>query len=661
MCNLPSRALKPPSECNYLPTVRGVTCSSSPGSRVAAPAAGALRLRGALLFLLALLSVNRLAVAAATDYDQKVKELLGRMTLEEKIGQMMQVDMNALKDKADIKNYFIGSMLSGGSSDPADITAAGWSKAVEEYLSWAFRTPLKIPLLYGIDAVHGHNNVNGAVIFPHNIGLGATRSPELVEQAARITAEEVAATGIRWAFAPCIAVARNPRWGRTYESFGETAELAELLAPAAVRGFQGAADNGSISVLACAKHFLGDGGTHNGIDQGDTECDEATLRKIHLPGYAAAVKAGVGSVMVSYSSWNGKKMHGNRHLITDVLKGELGFDGIVISDWAAIDQISPDYKYDIETSINAGLDMVMLPFGPGEKNNYADFARLLKELVVEKRVAPERIDDATSRILKIKFRLGLFDEPFVDRRLIASVGSAEHRAVARQCVQKSLVLLKNSQSALPLPKKMTRLVVAGKAADDLGIQCGGWTIDWQGRTGAVTTGGTTILSAIRKTVTPETTVSFSPDGSGAAGADAAIVVVGELPYAEMKGDRTDLSLAREDASLIERVKRSGVPMVTVLLSGRPLILGSALEKSDAFVAAWLPGTEGQGVADVLFGNCAATGKLPCAWPTSMDQYADGAARATARPLFPYGFGLSCGSSDSVRASALGENTKSPKL
>jgi beta-glucosidase len=607
-----------------------------------------------------LLGSTRFACAATTDYDQKVGQLLGRMTLEEKVGQMMQVDMNALKDKADIKNYYLGSMLSGGSSDPADMTAAGWSKAVEEYLSWAFRTPLKIPLLYGIDAVHGHNNVDGAVIFPHNIGLGATRSPELVEQAARVTAEEVAATGIRWAFAPCIAVARNPRWGRTYESFGETPELAELMAPAAVRGFQGAPESGSISVLACAKHFLGDGGTRNGIDQGNTECDEATLRKIHLPGYAAAVKAGVGSVMVSYSSWNGTKMHANKHLISDVLKGELGFDGIVISDWAAIDQISPDYKHDIETSINAGLDMVMLPYGPGEKNNYADFARLLKELVAEKRVSQERIDDAAGRILKIKFRLGLFEEPFPDRRLIAGVGSSEHRAVARQCVQKSLVLLKNSQSALPLPKKMSRLVVAGKAADDLGIQCGGWTIDWQGRTGEVTTGGTTILAAIRKSVATGTAVVFSPDGANAAGADAAVVVVGELPYAEMKGDGADLHLSKEDVALIERVKRSGLPVVTVLLSGRPLILGNALEKSDAFVAAWLPGTEGQGVADVLFGDCPATGKLPCTWPTSMDQYT-GPPTRVAKAQFPYGFGLSCGSSDSLRTSALGENTKSPKL
>ena len=603
-----------------------------------------------LLFILPLFLVTE---TLGADNGQQVEQLLARMTLEEKVGQMMQVDMNAIKDKADIKNYFIGSMLSGGGSDPADISPEGWSKAVEEYLSWAFRTPLKIPLLYGIDAVHGHNNVKGAVIFPHNIGLGATRDPSLVEQAARITAEEVSATGIRWAFAPCIAVARNPRWGRTYESFGDTPDLAELMAPAAIRGLQGSPGE-QIGVLACAKHFLGDGGTQNGVDQGNAISDEATLRKIHLPGYVAAVKAGVGSIMVSYSSWNGTKMHANKHLITDVLKNEVGFQGIVVSDWAAIDQISPDYKHDVEVSINAGLDMVMLPAGPGEKNNYTDFARLLKELVAEKKVSQQRVDDAVRRILLIKYRLGLFEEPFVDRRLIGKVGSAEHRTVARQCVQKSLVLLKNSPSGLPLSKKSGRLLVAGKAADDIGIQCGGWTIDWQGRAGEVTTGGTTILAAIRKTVSPDTTVSYSPDGANAAKADAAIVVIGEAPYAEMKGDRGDLRLAKEDVALVQRVKKLGMPVITVLISGRPLILGDALEKSDAFIAAWLPGTEGQGVADVLFGDFRPVGKLPCVWPSNMQQYTDVAAR----PLFPYGFGLTCGSQDS---SANLDARTSPKL
>jgi len=592
--------------------------------------------------------------APAREYsrgDDQTEALLARMSLEEKIGQMMQVDANALTNKADIKNYFLGSVLSGGNSDPADITARGWAKAVEEYQAWAFRTPLKIPLIYGIDAVHGHNNVKGAVIFPHNIGLGATRNPLLVEQAARATAKEVAATGVRWAFAPCIAVAQNPRWGRTYESFGSSPELAVSLGAATVRGLQGQLGTDSDSVLACAKHFLADGGTTDGIDEGDTACDEATLRKIHLPGYEAAIKAGVGSIMVSFSSWNGIKMSANKYLLTDLLKGELGFQGILVSDWAAIDQLSADYKADIETGINAGLDVIMLPTGPGEKNNYQDFARLLKELVVEKRVSQTRIDDAVRRVLHIKFQLGLFEEPFTDSRLTDGVGSPEHRAVARECVRQSVVLLKNTNGVLPLSKTLNRLVVAGRAADDLGMQCGGWTIDWQGSTGTVTTGGTTVLAAIRNTVAAGTQVTFSPDGSGAAGADAAVVVIGETPYAEMKGDRADLRLDPADLAVIERLKQTGIPIVTVLISGRPLILGAALADSQALLAVWLPGTEGQGVADVIFGDYQPTGKLPCCWPQSMSELSGAAGLVENKSLFLYGFGLGYDKSDKTKSRA----------
>jgi beta-glucosidase len=575
------------------------------------------------------------------------------MNLDEKVGQMMQVDMNALKDKADVKIFYLGSVLSGGNSDPTDITAAGWAAAVDEYQAWAFRTPLKIPLLYGIDAVHGHNKVKGAVIFPQHIGLGATRDADLVQQAARVTAQEVAATGIRWAFAPCVAVVQNPRWGRTYESFGASPSLAEVLGPAEIRGFQGPS-LGSDSVLACAKHFLADGGTTNGIDEGNTVCDEASLRRIHLPGYAAAIQAGVGSIMVSYSSWNGQKMHGNRHLLTEVLKDELGFRGILVSDWAAIDQLSPDYQFDIESSINAGLDMIMIPAGPGERNNYQDFARLLKALVAEKRVSQLRIDDAVRRILRVKFQMGLFEEPFTDHRLTAQVGSKEHREVARQCVRESLVLLKNNHSILPLSKKTHRLLVAGPAADDLGDQCGGWTIDWQGRTGEVTTGGTTILAAIRQAVTPPCQVIYSPDGAGATNADAVVVVVGEKPYAEMKGDRTDLQLDPQDAALVDRVKRAGIPVVTVLFSGRPMILGRTLEESDSVIAAWLPGTEGEGVADVLFGDFQPHGKLPCVWPQNMAQVGSSLPE-TITPQFDYGFGLAYGHPDGLNAQTKGDH------
>jgi beta-glucosidase len=598
--------------------------------------------RMALWLTLAAFPAGNSAAAAPAQSEaqihERVEALLALMTLEEKAGQMTQVDMNALQDKDDVRALALGSMLSGGNSAPADNTAKGWARAYDEYQSLALKTRLHIPLLYGIDAVHGNNHLDDAVIFPHNIGLGATHSPQLVEKAARVTALEVKATGIGWTFAPCIAVARNERWGRTYESFGETPEVVAPLGVAAVRGFQGENLSDPASVLACAKHFLGDGGTTDGIDQGNTVCDEATLRKIFLPGYIAAVNAGVGSIMVSYSSWNGLKMSANKRLLTDLLKGELDFKGFLISDWAAIDQISPDYTNDVEVSINAGLDMIMIPYGPGQPNNYIEFLTILKRLAAEGKVPMARMDDAVRRILRVKFQMGLFEHPFTDPALTAQVGSAEHREVARQCVRASLVLLKNKKHCLPLSKQVRRLAVVGRAADNLGIQCGGWTIDWQGKPGKISTGGTTILEAIRKTVAPGAKVTFSADGSGVAGVDAVLVVIGEQPYAEMKGDRTDLNLPAEDRAMIHRAKSAGAPVLTILLSGRPLILGSALDESDAFVAAWLPGTEGQGVADVLFGDYRPTGKLSRIWPREMEQVAAGAAAK--RPLFPDGFGLS---------------------
>jgi beta-glucosidase len=576
----------------------------------------------------------------AVGCDQQAQALLSRMTIKEKIGQMVQVDMNALKDKADIQRYCLGSMLSGGDSDPADITAKGWLKACSDYQDWALKTRLKIPLLYGIDAIHGHNNVNGAVIFPHNIGLGATHNPALVEQAEYVTAQEVAGTGMQWAFAPCVAVAQNIRWGRTYESFGDSPELVSELAAAAVRGFQRKLPSGG-SVLACAKHFAGDGGTQNGIDQGNTLGDEDAFRKLHVAPYLAAIDAGAGSIMVSFSSWNGQKMHSNKRLLTDVLKGELGFQGFLLSDWAAIDQLSGDYKSDIERSINAGLDMVMVPNGPGQRNNYAQFIGLLKELVAEGRVPQARIDDAVRRILREKYQIGLFEHPFGDPELAEAVGSAEHRKVARDCVRQSLVVLKNDGHALPLSKDLKRLVVVGKAADDLGMQCGGWTISWQGQAGQVINGGTTILAAVRQAVSKETQVSFSIDGAGVAAADAVLVVVGEQPYAEMKGDRSDLRLSPADSALVQKARKSGAPVITVLLSGRPLVVDKALEASDAFVAAWLPGTEGQGITDVLFGDYKPSGKLPRSWLASNEQISSAATVAqSGKPLFPRGFGLS---------------------
>ncbi|MBC8095837.1 MAG: glycoside hydrolase family 3 protein, partial [Akkermansiaceae bacterium] len=418
------------------------------------------------------------AAPTFSSHNKAVDALLAQMTLDEKIGQMVQVDSSALKGTADVRKYFLGSVLSGGTSDPATgNTAQDWLKFADEFQAQALQTRLKIPLLYGIDAVHGHNNVDGATVFPHHIGLGATHHPKLVERSERVTAEEVAGTGMRWAFAPCIAVPQDAHWGRTYEGYSDHTALVTQLGVAATIGLQGkklSAD--PTSVLACAKHFIGDGGTTNGIDQGNTLCDEATLRKLYLSPYVAAIQAGVGSIMVSYNSWNGVKMHGHKYLLNDVLKGELGFQGFLVSDWAAIDQIDTNsYAHCIELSINAGLDMIMIPNGVDKPNNYVEFINSLKALVAAGKVSPARIDDAVRRILRIKFQMGIFENTATDPKLTAAIGSPAHRAVARECVRESLVLLKNDNRILPLSKKIKHLAVVGTGADDLGMQCGGWT------------------------------------------------------------------------------------------------------------------------------------------------------------------------------------------
>ena len=589
---------------------------------------------------------------AFTDYDAQAKELLAQMTLDEKIGQMTQPDQQFLKDPTDIEKYYLGSLLSGGGSGPNnkdDYTLKGWTEMVDGYQKHALKTRLAIPLLYGVDAVHGHNNIPGAVVFPHDIGLGCTRDPDLVEKVERVTAEEVRATGINWVFAPCVTVPQDERWGRTYEGFSEDSKLVAQLGEAAVRGFQGRRLSDPLSVLACAKHFAGDGGTafgsvkrdgRPGLDQGDTRVDEATLRKIHLPGYVSTVQAGVGTIMPSYSSWNGVKCSADKRLLTDILKQEMGFEGFLISDYNALDQVSPDYKKAIEISITAGMDMVMLT------DRYPVFIKDLKELVNDGKVPMSRIDDAVTRILRVKFALGLMDKkhsPLADRDLWKSFGSDEHRQVARQAVRESLVLLKNDKKTLPLAKKAARIHVAGRGADSLGMQCGGWTIDWQGKVDNVVPGGTTVLAAIKNTAT-DAKVTYSKDGKGAEGADVGVVVIGEPPYAEFQGDASDLSLAKEDVEAVANVKKAGIPVVVVLLSGRPLILGDVLDQADAVVAAWLPGSEGQGVADVLFGDYKPTGKLSRTWPRSMAQVplTVNGSDANYDPLFKYGFGLTYG-------------------
>ena len=562
---------------------------------------------------------------ALNSYDRQAAELLAKMTLDEKVGQMTQAEQDALEDPSDVERYFLGSVLSGGDSDPKQGNSlAAWTDLYDGLQAHALQTRLRIPLLYGIDAVHGHNNVLGAVIFPHNIGLGCTRNPALVERAARVTAEEVRATGINWTFAPCVAVPRDIRWGRTYEGFGEEPELAQMLGAAATRGFQSLDLANPLGVLACAKHFAGDGGTAWGtgkakprgqgrfpLDQGDTRLSEADLRRIHMPGYRAAIAAGVGSIMPSYSSWNGVKCSGSRRLLTEILKQEMGFQGFLISDYAAIDDLPGDYRSQVEQSINAGMDMVMVP------KRYREFYRDLKTLVEEGKVPVTRIDDAVTRILRVKFALGLMDpgrSPLADRTLHRSFGSAAHREVARACVRESLVLLKNSGGVLPVGGRVRRIHVAGKNADDIGNQCGGWTIDWQGKSGEVTTGGTTLLAGIRGAAGQAVKVTYAKDGTGAEGADLGIAVIGETPYAEMNGDREDLAPAPEDVAAVRNLKAAGIPVAVVLISGRPLLIDAVLPQADAFLAAWLPGTEGQGVTDVLFGDHKPTGKLSFTWP-----------------------------------------------
>ena len=570
-----------------------------------------------------------------SSFDSQVKPVLAQMTLAEKIGQMTQPDEDYIKDLSDIESLYLGSVLSGGSSDPKEGNSLqAWTDLYDRLQRRALATRLRIPILYGVDAVHGHNNVLGAVIFPHNIGLGCTRNAALVEKVERVTAEEVRATGIQWAFAPCVTVPQDIRWGRTYEGFSEDPQLVRQLSGPAVQGLQGELSN-PLSVLACAKHYVGDGGTafgsgHDGrgLDQGDTRVDEATLRRIHLQGYISAVQAGVGSIMPSYSSWNGLKCSASKRLLTEILKQELGFEGFLISDYNAIEQVDPDFKKAVGISINAGMDMAMVT------SRYREFIADLSQLVDERVVPMSRIDDAVTRILRVKFAMGMMDpkrSQLADRALQKSFGSAEHRAVARDAVRQSLVLLKNDRKVLPLSKSAARIHVAGPSADNLGNQCGGWTIDWQGKSGEVTPGGTTVLAAVKKAAAKSTQVTFSKDGTGAAGATVGVVVIGERPYAEGEGDRADLRLAQEDIDAVKRVKAAGIPVVVIVLSGRPVILDGILENADAVIAAWLPGTEGEGITDVVFGDYKPTGKLSFTWPRSVAQIHE--------PLFAYGYGL----------------------
>ena len=579
---------------------------------------------------------------------------LERMTLRQKIGQMTMAERGSVTAE-DVKRHALGAVLAGGGSHPGGNAPADWVRMNDAFWQAAVGDGDSpgIPILFGSDAVHGHNNVAGATIFPHNIGLGAAGDAQLVAEAGRVTAREVLASGIEWNFAPMLAVVQDCRWGRTYESFGSDPRRVGTFGRRYVDALQ------REGVMGCAKHWVGDGGTGHGMDQGETTLSWEALEATHVAPYYPAIEAGVMTVMVSFNSWNGEKCHAHRFLVTDVLKERLGFDGLVVSDWNGIDFLDEDYGAAVRRSVNAGLDMFMVP------ERWPEFIEALEAQVRGGHVGIARIDDAVRRILRTKLRFGLFDMPRPSERPRAGadcVGCPEHREVARRAVRGSLVLLKNEASVLPLDAGQ-RVLVAGKSAHDLGHQCGGWTVDWQGVTGNDRVEGTTVWEGIRA-VAPHARLSAGGSGEDADPArhDVAVVVIGETPYAEGFGDirsgddvlveagsmidgllnplepyGRSLALADvhpEDLACIRRIAARGVPVVALLLSGRPLLVDRELDESLAFVAGWLPGTEGRGIAEVLFGHCDFTGRLPLPWPS-------GAAGAQGT-LFDAGYGLSYG-------------------
>ncbi|PRQ32714.1 putative glucan 1,3-beta-glucosidase [Rosa chinensis] len=613
-----------------------------------------------ILGLLLLCCLSALTEATYSKYKDpkqpvhaRIRDLMKRMTLAEKIGQMVQIEREVATPDVMTK-YFIGSVLSGGGSVPAPkASAETWVNLVNGIQKGSLSTRLGIPMIYGIDAVHGHNNVYSATVFPHNVGLGATRDPALVKRIGEATALEVRATGIPYVFAPCIAVCRDPRWGRCYESYSEDHKIVQAMTEI-IPGLQGDMPpsfqkgapyvGGKGKVAACAKHYLGDGGTTKGINENNTVIDWNGLLSIHMPAYLNSILKGVATVMVSYSSWNGKKMHANQDLVTGYLKNKLRFRGFVISDWEGIDRItSPpkaNYSYSVQAGVGAGIDMIMVPY------NFTEFIDDLTFQVKNNIIPMSRIDDAVKRILRVKFVMGLFENPLADLSLADQLGSKEHRELAREAVRKSIVLLKNGKSAnkplLPLSKKAGKILIAGSHADNLGFQCGGWTITWQGLGGNNLTVGTTILNAVKTTVDPTTQVVYNenPDANFVKSNkfSYAVVVVGEPPYAETFGDSLNLTISEPGLSTINNVC-GAVKCVVVVISGRPVVIQPYLAKIDALAAAWLPGTEGQGVADVLFGDYGFTGKLARTWFKSVDQLPMNVGDAHYDPLFPFGFGL----------------------
>ncbi len=605
-------------------------------------------------------------VPANPALEAKIAELLGKLSLEQKVGQMIQPHIGAVTPE-EVRTYHIGSILNGGGQNPNDnpnSTAQDWVQLAERFYQASMssengRTP--IPVIWGIDAVHGHNNLVGATLFPHNIALGATRNPALVKSLGALTAAEVYATGQDWDFAPTLAIAQDDRWGRTYESFSEDPGLVAQMGSKFVEGLQGNAGTKEFlaakKVLATAKHFIGDGGTQYGDDQGFTEGEEQALLRTHLPGYISALNAGVQTVMASYSSWNGVHSHANARLMNDLLKGQLGFDGFIVSDWQAVSHVPGCALDNCPEAVNAGVDLFMIPNGPDWKTFHANVVAQVKAGVISQ----ARIDDAVRRILRVKLRQGLFTAPSPVQRAAASgavIGSAEHRALARQAVRESLVLLKNTQGVLPIKPK-SKVLVAGVGGNNLSRQSGGWSVTWQGIDvpNDKFPGATSIYKGIADAIKAVGgSAEFNEQGSFTTKPDIAVVVFGENAYAEIQGDIQNLSTLEVDSKTkaglktIQALKAQGIPVVALLLSGRPLWVNKELNLADAFVAAWQPGTEGAGVADVLVAKIDGTpnadfnGRLSFSWPATPCQTPLNKTDADYKPLFPFDYGLRYSSS-----------------
>jgi len=593
--------------------------------------------------------------ARNADIEVQVSALLEQMSLEEKAGQVIQADLASVTPE-EAREYHLGSILNGGNSAPNGNNRAApgeFLDLVDSFYRASVDTTggrTAIPILWGTDAVHGHNNIVGATIFPHNIGLGAARDPDLIRRIGEVTALEVRTTGMDWTFAPTLAVVRDDRWGRTYESYGEHPDVIASYAGAMVEGLQGRPDTDDFlaehHVLATAKHFVGDGGTEGGADQGDCRASNEEMRDIHAAGYPPALGAGVQTVMASFNTWHGRKMHGCREMLSDVLVGRLGFDGFVVGDWNGHGQVEGCTVTSAAAAFNAGLDMFMAP------DSWKGLYKTTLDDVRARRISEARLDEAVSRILRVKMRLGLFEAKAPKERALAGdfslLGSDAHRAVAREAVRKSLVLLKND-GVLPI-RAGSRILVCGEGADNIGMQCGGWTLSWQGTDNENIDfpNGQSVFAAVEDAVANcGGSVELSSDGAWSEKPDIAIVVFGEHPYAEFQGDRDTVDYSSDGPlQLMKKLQAEGIPVVSVFLSGRPLWINPELNASNAFVAAFLPGSEAAGIADLLIGDMAGnprhdfTGKLSFSWPRDPMQTPLNVGDGDYRPLFAYGHGLS---------------------